>query len=86
MARGRRSHRPVWDGSRVARDMMRLGLSQTALAKRARVTGATVSRLVNGGYVSPPLAAKVARALGQPLDRYLDLVEVEPPRSVEIPA
>ena len=58
--------------------MMRAGLTQRALARRAKVTDATVSRLINGHYVSPALARKVARALGQPLDRYLDTISIDP--------
>lgn len=79
MPRGTQIHRPRWDGTRVARDMMRAGLTQTKLAKRAKVTEATVSRLINGHGVSPLLAAKVASVLGHPLDRYLDAVVVDPP-------
>lgn len=58
--------------------MMRAGHTQASLARKARVTEACMSRLINGHPVSAVLAAKVARALGQPVDRYLDLA-VEPP-------
>lgn len=86
MARGRKSHRPVWDGTRIARDMMRAGHTQASLARRSKVTEATVSRLINGGCVSPLQAAKVASGLGQPLDRYIDLLEVDAPKNIEISA
>jgi len=60
--------------------MMRAGFDQKTLAKKAKVTGATVSRLINRtGVVSPKLAGKVAKALGHPLDRYLDGLDVEAP-------
>ena len=73
----------TWNGALIARDMALRGWSQVALAKaattkRRRVTEATISRLITGsGYVAPPLAAKVAAALGQPLDRYLLDVQQE---------
>jgi len=79
MPRGTTTHRPVWDGTKVARDMMRAGLSQRQLAKKAKVTEATVSRLINGSGVSAPKVQRVATALGHDLPRYLDGVDVELP-------
>ncbi len=61
--------------------MMRAGHTQASLARKAKVTEACVSRLINGKQVSAPLAAKVAKALGHEVGRYLDLA-VEPPQAI----
>ena len=61
--------------------MMRAGLTQRTLAQRAHVTDSTVSRLINGQPVSARMVGKVAKALGQSVDRYLDTIAIDPPQT-----
>lgn len=76
--KGKQSHRPVWNGRRVANDMMAAGFTQRTLARKAGVTESTVSRLINGLPVSAHQVGKVARVFKTTPDRYLDSVAIEP--------
>ena len=72
--------------ARVLEDMVARGWNQTELARRARVTDDSVSRLLNNGSVSVKQIARIARALGQPVSRYVTVVESEAePKSDETP-
>ena len=54
--------------------MLARGWNQAELARRARVTDDAVSRLVNNGPVSIAQIARIAKALGQPVARYVEVV------------
>ena len=61
----------------VRRDMIDRGWSQAELARRARVTEITVSRLVRDQPVGIGQIARIAKALGQPVARYVEVVDGE---------
>lgn len=47
------------------------GWNQVQLARSASVSDDAVSRLINNGSVSIAQIARIARALGQPVSRYV---------------
>ena len=55
----------------LERDAAREGLNGSNLARKARVSQMTVSRFFRGGTIKPGTAKKLARALKQPLERYI---------------
>ena len=64
--------RPRYRRDVLAADLFRSGLQQVELAKRARVSTMTVSRMLSGSStVNIVSARKIAAALGQPVERYL---------------
>ena len=71
--------RTRWNGKLLAFDMARAGLTQVALATKAGVTQVTVSRVLRGESVGVMQVAKVAAALGQPVERYVEDVIWERP-------
>lgn len=52
-------------------DMASKGWLRKDLARRAKTTGMSVGRFFNGESQTPPMAKKLARALGHDVDRYL---------------
>lgn len=62
---------PTWNTKQIRVDMTLRGWTQRELSKQAGVGENTVSRLVRGLPTTAPQVRKVARALGQRLDRYL---------------
>lgn len=86
---GKKRHRAMFDGRKIARDMLRAGLTQRDLAKAADVSDTAVSRLVNGKPVGQRSARRVAEALGRNLKNYMDLVvedDDEATRNLQISA
>ena len=65
-------------GQRIAAHRSQLGLSQTAVAKRAGLAASYLSRIENGKiYPTIPTAQKIATALRLPLS---ELLEPTPPQ------
>jgi transcriptional regulator with XRE-family HTH domain len=54
--------------------MIDRGWSQAELARRARVTEITVSRLVRDQPVGIGQIARIAKALGHPVGRYVEVI------------
>jgi len=67
-----------FDGSQMERDCAAKGWSGSELARRAKVSQMTVSRVFRGGAVRPETAKRLATALGQDLARYLVVPEPTP--------
>lgn len=65
-----RTHRPTPVGRRIRQAREDRGWNQSELARRADVTASSLSRVESGDIVVPSseLMAKVARALGVPVD------------------
>jgi transcriptional regulator with XRE-family HTH domain len=59
-------------------DMFLKGWLPTDLAKRARISDMTVSRFLRGKVQTAPTAKKLARALGQSVQRYLISARQQP--------
>jgi plasmid maintenance system antidote protein VapI len=66
-----------FDSALMQRDAALLGWNGSELAKRAHVSQMTVSRFFRGGTIRPGTAAKLARAIGRRIERY---VVVTPPQ------
>lgn len=63
--------RTVYDVNKLAEDMTLKGWLPVDLAKRARVSEMTVSRFLSGRVQTARTAAKLAKALGYSVRRYL---------------
>lgn len=59
------------NGERVRRRMRRLGLNYSGLAERAGLSGSWLRRALNGEAIGVAAGAKIAEALGYPLERIL---------------
>lgn len=66
-----KSPRPRYNAQLFADDMGAQGWMMTELARRAGITSKTVTRFFQGSAQTPKTAAKMAVALGQPVERYL---------------
>jgi plasmid maintenance system antidote protein VapI len=64
-----------YDVARMQHDMASKGWQPIDLAAKARVNKATVSRFFDGSFQTPRTAAKLARALGYSVRRYLRPLE-----------
>lgn len=60
-----------FDGALMAEDVARKGWKPIDLSRRAGVADMTVYRFLRGERQTAPIAKKLARALGQSIDRYL---------------
>lgn len=60
-----------FDHCLMERDAAAKGWTGTRLAARAGLAQMTVSRFFRGQPVRPDSAKKLARALGQPIERYM---------------
>lgn len=63
--------RPSYNVDLLRADMARRGWLATHLARHAKVSDMTVSRFLSGSRRTAPVAKKLAKALGHPIDRYL---------------
>ena len=68
-----RQYRLQINRAALVADMVALGWTQRELARRARVTEMRLSRVLTGTSQSQRTVAALARALRQPVDRYLAL-------------
>lgn len=59
---------PLHPQTPLRRERLRAGLSQVSLAVRAGCSLSTVSLVERGGFLSPDMAARLARALAVPAD------------------
>ena len=55
----------------MQRDMVTKGWEPTDLADRVRCHKSTISRFFSGEHRTAKTAKKIAKALGQPLERYI---------------
>lgn len=62
---------PAYDVSRMRVDIALKGWLPSDLARKARVSGMTVSRFLRGDGQTARTAAKLAKALGYSVRRYL---------------
>jgi transcriptional regulator with XRE-family HTH domain len=60
-----------FDFGLMQRDAAAKGWNGSQLAERAGVSQMTVSRFFRGGTIRPGTAAKLARAIGRPVERYI---------------
>lgn len=60
-----------YDVARLAADMAMKGWNNSALAAKARVSSMTVGRFLSGEVQTAKTAAKLAKALGHEVSRYL---------------
>jgi transcriptional regulator with XRE-family HTH domain len=60
-----------YDFERLRVEALARGMTQAAIAKRARITQQRVSSFLTGQRQSPSTAAKIARALGVELRQYV---------------
>lgn len=61
-----------FDPRRMERDAIQAGFTQTALAKKVKASQAAISNFFTGKRgISPVVAKKLAKAIGQPLSRYV---------------
>ena len=60
-----------FNGQLMAEDMAAAGWTKLELARRAKVADFTVTRFLRGEQQSAPTAKKLAKALGQSVERYL---------------
>lgn len=64
-----------YDTRLMVADMARRGWNKSGLAAKARVSNMTVGRFLSGEVQTAPMAARLAKALGHSVDRYLVPVE-----------
>lgn len=76
-ARGR--WRANYDVELMRCDVAAKGWTQLDLARRVRVRHEVINRFLTGRNHNPKTAAKIARALGRPLERYSRGVELRRP-------
>jgi plasmid maintenance system antidote protein VapI len=55
----------------MAEDAAAKGLTKLRWSQKAKVSDMTVIRFLRGDSVTAPMVAKLAKALGQPVDRYI---------------
>lgn len=67
-----------WDGAKLKRDLLIKEWSQAELAKRAKVSESSVTRMLTGKGCHVRIARKIAHALGRPLAEYAKQDEPEP--------
>ena len=60
-----------FDAALMAADVARKGWKPIDPARKAEVADMTVYRFLRGERQTPPIAKKLARALGRSIDRYL---------------
>lgn len=82
---------PQWKTRLIRLDMELRGWNQRILATKAGVGENTVSRLLRGLPTTAPQVKKVARALGQRIDRYLVIesdegapIDADPPQVARV--
>ena len=61
----------TFDHALVQRDATLAGLTGAGLARKARVSKETVARFYRGGSITATTAAKLSKALGYRVERYL---------------
>lgn len=60
-----------FDYDLLRRDVFSRGWTAQKLAKQARVSGMTITRVLRGEAMSPVTARKIAKALGVEIERYI---------------
>lgn len=70
------SHSVSFDVARLRHDIAAKGWQPADLADRAHVARSTVSRFLSGEFQTARTLKKLAKALGQPIDRYLQTPEI----------
>ncbi len=60
-----------FDFELLRRDIFSRGWTAQEFAKRARVSGMTITRVLRGDAMSPVTAKKIAKALGVEIGRYV---------------
>ena len=63
--------RPRFNVSRIIDDAASKGWNQRQLGLRAGLASSTMSRFITGQNQTPKVAVRLAKALGQSLERYL---------------
>ena len=67
--------KPRYDAALIRQDAGALGWDDSELAKRCRKNVGTISLFLGDGRQTPKTAKAIARALKQPVDRYLLPIE-----------
>jgi len=67
--------KPVFDTTRIAKDMALRGWNNRDLARESQTSPQTIGSFMTGERQTPKTAAAIARAMNKPLRRYFSHVE-----------